>query len=236
LTIPTPGIRLDWRFRLQSACGVERRPWQNRVFQVEELLMAGKLRLALLMVAVALASAACSYPVAALDIGEAAPDWSGAVGVDDKQHGLSDYADAKLVVLVFTCNHCPVAKAYEERLIALQDDYKAKGVQVVAVNVNNLPADRLDKMKERAAAKGFNFPYLYDATQKMGRDYGATCTPHAFVLGKARKIVYMGAIDDSMNADKVKKDYLRDALDALLDGKDPPEAKTRQFGCSIKWD
>ena len=198
--------------------------------------MAAKLKLALLMAAVAMVSAACSNPVAALDVGDTAPDWSGIIGTDDAEHGLSDYADAKLIVLVFTCNHCPVAKAYEDRLVALQDDYKARGVQVVAVNVNNLPADRLDKMKERAAAKGFNFPYLYDATQKMGRDYGATCTPHAFVLCKERKIAYMGAIDDSMKADKVQKPYLRDALDALLDGKDPPEPQTKQFGCSIKWD
>ena len=198
--------------------------------------MAAKLKLALLMAAVAMVSAACSNPVAALNIGDTAPDWSGIIGVDDAEHSLSDYADAKLIVLVFTCNHCPVAKAYEDRLVALQNDYKAQGVQVVAVNVNNLPADRLDKMKERAAAKGFSFPYLYDATQKMGRDYGATCTPHAFVLGKARKIAYMGAIDDSMKADKVQKPYLRDALDALLEGKEPPEAQTKQFGCSIKWD
>jgi len=198
--------------------------------------MATKLRLALLMAAVAMVSAACSNPVAALDVGETAPDWSGIIGTDDAEHALSDYADAKLIVMVFTCNHCPVAKAYEDRLVAMQNDYKAKGVQVIAVNVNNLPADRLDKMKERAEAKGFTFPYLYDPTQEMGRDYGATCTPHAFILGKERKIAYTGAIDDSMKADKVQKPYLRDALDALLEGKDPPEPQTKQFGCSIKWD
>ena len=198
--------------------------------------MAAKLRLVLLMAAVVMVSAACSNPVAALDIGDAAPDWSGIIGTDDAEHALSDYADVKLIVIVFTCNHCPVAKAYEDRLVALQNDYRAKGVQVIAVNVNNLPADRLDKMKERAEAKGFTFPYLYDPTQEMGRDYGATCTPHAFIVGKERKIAYTGAIDDSIKADKVQKPYIRDALDALLEGKDPPEPQTKQFGCSIKWD
>ncbi len=169
-------------------------------------------------------------------IGDKAPAWSGIVGVDDKLHSLSDYAKAKLIVVVFTCNHCPVAVAYEDRLIALQKDYVDKGVRVIAINVNNLAADKLDKMKERAKAKGFNFPYLYDSSQKSGRDYGATCTPHVFVLGKDRKIAYMGAIDDNNSPKQVKHHYLRDALDALLAGGEPPKTVTTQRGCSIKWD
>ena len=152
-------------------------------------------------------------------IGAAAPDFSGIVGIDDKPHGLADFKDAKLVVLVFTCNHCPVAQAYEDRLVALQKDYRPKGVQVVAVNVNNMPADRLDEMKKRAKQMEFNFPYLYDSTQKIGHDYHATVTPHVFVLDQQRKIAYMGAVDDSQQAGQVKKHYLRDALDALLAGK-----------------
>ncbi len=107
---------------------------------------------------------------------------------------------------------------------------------MVAVNVNNLPADRLDKIKKRAKKKGFNFPYLYDSSQKIGRDYGAKVTPQVFVLDGKRKIAYMGAIDDNMSAKKVKKHHLRDALDALLVGKKPPEAVTQQFGCSIKYE
>lgn len=176
-------------------------------------------------------------PAAELKIGDPAPSWSGIIGIDDKEHGLSDYGDAKAIVLVFTCNHCPVAVAYEDRLVALQKDYQAKGVQLVAVNVNTLAADRLDKMKERAKAKGFNFPYLYDESQKIGRDYGATCTPHVFVLDgdRERKIAYMGAIDDTQAAAKVKKHYLRDALDSILAGEKPAKATTRQFGCSIKY-
>jgi len=182
-----------------------------------------------------LLATACGY-AAKLNTGDPAPTWSKIIGIDDKEHGLAEYKKAKLIVLVFTCNHCPVAVAYEDRLVALQKDYKDKGVQVVAVNVNNLEADRLEKMKERAEKKEFNFPYLYDPTQKMGRDYGATCTPHVFVLCKERKIAYMGAVDDNQSAGDVKTHYLRDALDALLDGKEPPKAVTQQFGCSIKWD
>jgi peroxiredoxin len=182
-----------------------------------------------------LLAVSCGY-AAKLEIGDAAPSWSGIIGTDDKEHGLADYAKAKLIVLVFTCNHCPVAVAYEDRLVALQKDYQAKGVQLVAANVNNLPADRLDKMKERAKAKGFNFPYIYDPTQKIARDYGATVTPHVFVLDKDRKIAYMGAIDDKQNPDAVKTHFLRDALDALLAGEKPPKAVTKQFGCTIKWD
>ena len=173
---------------------------------------------------------------ATLKIGAAAPDWSGIIGVDDKEHSLSDYKDAKLIVTVFTCNHCPVAVAYEDRLVALQKEYKSKGVQLIAVNVNNLPADRLEPMKARAEQKKFNFPYLYDPTQKIGRDYGATVTPHVFVLGKDRKIAYMGAVDDSQRPKQVEEHYLRDALDALLAGKKPPKLVTRQFGCSIKYE
>jgi peroxiredoxin len=171
-----------------------------------------------------------------LKIGDEAPDWSKIVGIDDKPHGLSDYKDAKLLVMVFTCNHCPVAQAYQDRLIALQKDYENKGVHLIAVNVNNIPDDRLDKMKERAKSKGFNFPYLYDPTQKIAHDYGATVTPHIFLLDKDRKIVYTGAVDDNMEAGKVKKHYLHDAIEALLAGKKPPESETKQFGCTIKYE
>jgi peroxiredoxin len=187
------------------------------------------------LIAVVVLAAASGF-AAKLSVGDAAPDWSGIVGIDDKEHGLSDFKDAKLVVLVFTCNHCPVAVAYQDRLVALQKDYQDKGVQVVAVNVNNVPADRLEPMKKRAKEKGFNFPYLYDSTQKMGLDYGATVTPHVFVLDKTRKVAYVGAVDDSQNPDKVKTPHLRNAIDALLDGKEPPKTTTQQFGCSIQYD
>jgi peroxiredoxin len=192
---------------------------------------------ALVWVVAVLATTAAGAPK--LKIGDAAPTWSSLAGVDDKQHALPDYEKAKLVVVVFTCNHCPVAVAYQDRLIALQKDYESKGVQVVAINSNSpkkQPPDSFDKMKERAKEKAFNFPYLFDETQNVAKDYGATCTPHVFVLDQNRKVAYMGAIDDSMKADKVKEPFLRSALDALLQGKKPPKEVTNQFGCSIKWD
>jgi peroxiredoxin len=171
-----------------------------------------------------------------LKIGDAAPVWTALSGTDDKPHSLVDYKDAKALVVVFTCNHCPVAQAYQDRLVSLQKGYQDKGVQVVAISVNKGEVDGLEAMKKRAEKAGFNFPYLYDPTQKSGIDYGATCTPHAFVLDKDRKLAYMGAIDDSMKADKVKKQYIRAALDSILDGKQPETATTRQFGCGIRYE
>lgn len=178
----------------------------------------------------------CQAAETKLKIGDKAPDFKDLPGVDGKKHSLSDYADAKIVVVVFTCNHCPVAVAYEDRIIQFQKDYKDKGVQVVAINVNNIPPDRLDKMIERAKEKGFNFPYLYDESQQSARDYGATCTPHFFVLCQERKIAYMGAMDDNNNPNKVKEKWLEDAINALLNGQTPPKQVTQQRGCSIKWD
>lgn len=172
-----------------------------------------------------------------LSVGDAAPKWSGVVGVDDKQHSLDEYKDAKLIVQVFTCNHCPIAIIYEDRLVQLQKDYKDKGVQLVAVSVSTMEADSLSAMKERAEGKGFNFPYLRDASQKCGRDFGATATPQVFVLDANRKVVYMGAIDDSwMDPAEVKKPYLRDALDAALKGKMPEVTETKAKGCGIEYE
>jgi len=181
--------------------------------------------------------------------GEKAPGFSGLAGVDDEEHALSDYKDAKAVVVVFTCNHCPVAKAYEDRLIAIQKDYQDKGVRLIAISSNSpkrQPQDSLEKMKDRAAGKDlggwreakepFNFPYLFDATQKVAKAYGATCTPHVFILDADRKIAYTGAIDDNMKPKEVETSYVRDALDAILAGEKPPKAVTKQFGCSIKWE
>jgi peroxiredoxin len=171
-----------------------------------------------------------------LSIGDAGPEFTDVIGTDDKPHSLADYKSAKAVVVVFTCNHCPVAQAYEDRLMAVQKDYQAKGVKLVAINVNNNDADKLDAMKERAGIKGFNFPYLYDASQKSAASYGATVTPHVFVLDSQRKVAYMGAVDDSMSAGDVKQHHLRDALDAVLAGKPPEVTETRQVGCGIQYE
>ena len=185
---------------------------------------------AALLLALSASSFAGKYNKA-LNIGQKAPAWNGLIGVDGKRYSLSDHKKVNGVAVVFTCNSCPVAVNYEDRLIQFAKDYKAKGIDVVAINVSNRPPDRLDKMKVRAQEKKFNFLYLYDPTQKTARAYGATCTPHVFLLNQKREIAYMGAIDDNQTATRVKKHYLREAADAIL-----LETETKQFGCSIKYE
>lgn len=171
-----------------------------------------------------------------LDIGKPAPEWSELLGVDNKRHGLVDLKDAKLVVVVFACNHCPVVKIYERRLIRFVDDYRGKGVEFVAISVSRQASDQLPQMKTRAADSGFNFPYLIDSSQKIAKNYGATHTPHVFVLDQQRRIAYMGKIDDHLDESKVTERFLRDAVDALLAGKSPEVTETRQVGCDIEYE
>jgi peroxiredoxin len=170
------------------------------------------------------------------EIGASAPAWQNLEGTDGKQHSLTDLADAKAVAVVFTCNSCPVAIAYEDRLVQLANDYKDKGLALVAINVNNVEDDKLPAMKTRAEEKGFTFAYLYDPSQQIARDYGATVTPHAFLLDAQRKIVYEGAIDNSQDASAVTENYLREAIDATLASQQPTVASTDQFGCQIKYE
>lgn len=174
-----------------------------------------------------------------LNIGAPAPSWSGLPGVDGKTHALADLKDKEVVVVVFTCNSCPIAVDYEDRIIAFAKKYTTAAdakVGLVAINVNKVPADRLDKMKERAQQKGFNFPYLYDESQKIAQAYGAQFTPEFFVLDRDRKIAYMGAMDDKNNAKEVKENYLEAAVEALLKGKSPPKKETLGRGCMIRYD
>ncbi len=171
-----------------------------------------------------------------LNTGDAAPDWQGIKGVDGREHSLADYRTAKAIVLVFTSNHCPYANSIEGRLIELQKSYGERGLQVIAVSVSTYEEDGLEEMKKRSAANGFNFPYLQDATQKIGRDYGATCTPHVFLLDGNRKIAYMGAIDDGDLSKAPAKHYLREAIDAVLNGTQPPRTETKQRGCTIQYE
>ncbi len=168
-------------------------------------------------------------------VGEKSPDWNELPGVDGERHGLGDYSEAKAVVVVFTCNHCPVAKMYEDRLIELSRKY-GKQVQVVAICVSHVAADRLDKMKIRAKEKEFPFAYLYDESQESARRFGATVTPHFFLLDGTRKIAYMGAFDDNFDVEKVEKHYLVDALEALLDEKEPRVKESLQRGCAIGYE
>lgn len=169
--------------------------------------------------------------------GDPAPAFSGIPAIaGDKEETLSlDGIKEDVVVLVFLANHCPVVTAYEDRIIDFANAYKGKSVKVVGVCVNDLDSDRLPAIKTRVKDKGYNYTYGYDASQKIGRDYGAVVTPQFFVLDKDRTIRYTGAMDDSMQEGKVKKTYLKDAVDALLAGKDVEVAETKASGCGVQY-
>lgn len=169
-----------------------------------------------------------------LSIGDAAPEWKDLPGVDDKKHSLADLKDKPLVVVVFFCNSCDVAKDYDERLNAFAKQH-ADSVAVVAINVNVITADKMPAMKERAKESKYVFPYLHDETQKIGKAYGAMYTPEFFVLNKERKIVFMGGMDDNSTADLVKRHYLEDAVTATLKGDKVPVAETTAIGCRIRY-
>ncbi len=171
-----------------------------------------------------------------VDVGAAAPDWSGLTGVDGRLHSLADYKSAKVVVIAFTCNHCPVAQMYEDRFVRFAKGYKRGGVQFVAINCSLLPPDNLEKMKKRAREKGFTFDYLADPSQQTGRDYGATVTPQLFVLDQKRTIAYMGRFDDDIEPDKVRREFVVDAVKALLAGKRPATEETLAAGCGIEYE
>ena len=169
-----------------------------------------------------------------LDIGDTAPAWKDLPGIDGKMHSLASLKDHDAVVLVFTCNSCPYSVDYEDRIIALTKRLADRQIPVVAINVNKVPEDSFQAMKERALAKEFNFPYLFDETQQIARDYGATYTPEFFVLDQARKIAYMGSLDDSPDASQVAKQYVADAVSAVLAGKAPEIKETVAIGCRIR--
>lgn len=173
-----------------------------------------------------------------LDLGDSAPDFS-LPATDGNTYSLASFADAKLLVVSFTCNHCPYAKGVEDRFIAIATDYQPKGVAFVAISANdaaNYPEDSFDEMKKRAEAKGYPFPYCYDESQAVAQAYGAVCTPHLFVFDADRKLVYEGRIDDNwQDLHAVKSHDLRNALDAALAGQPIPEPRTNPMGCSIKW-
>jgi len=173
-----------------------------------------------------------------LQLGDQAPGFQ-LPGVDGQPHSLAEFADKPVLVVIFSCNHCPYVQAYEDRMIAIQRDYQQQGVQFVAINSNedvNHPEDSFERMIERAKAKGYNFPYLRDASQTVAKAYGATHTPHLFVFDRDRRLGYTGKIDDNwQNAAAAKRHYLREALDALLKGTPPAEAHTHAIGCTIKW-
>jgi len=190
---------------------------------------------AVLSVVVLLAGTTVAEP---LKIGSPAPEFKGLEATDGKTYSLDDMKDKDVVVVCITCNHCPVAVAYQDRIIEFNKKYCSDGSKVgfIAINVNNSDADKLDKMKERAKEKGFNFAYAYDPTQKIATSLGATVTPEFYVFNKERKLVYHGAMDDNMNADKVKEQYLAPAVEATLKGQTVSTPSTQPKGCGIQYE
>ena len=183
-----------------------------------------------------------SSPVltAGYDIGSIATDFK-LKNTDGSMVSLSDYSEAKGFIVVFTCNHCPYSVAYEDRIIALNTQFSKKGYPVIAINPNNpesYPDDGYEEMKIRAKEKGFTFPYLVDEGQNIYPQYGASKTPHVYVLQKQPEgpvVKYIGAIDNNhKDASKADKKYVEDAVNALLEGKEVPVSKTKAIGCSIK--
>jgi len=192
-------------------------------------------------------AASASEQPPTLSIGSAMPAFS-LPGIDGKTYTDQSFKDAKLLVLLFTCAHCPTAQAYQERIKKLVTDYKAKGVTLVAINPNHADAVRLDEMaytdlgdtfedmKERAKDQKFNFVWLDDGPkQEVSHKYGPVATPHVFIFDKDRKLRFEGRIDDSERESTATKHETRDALEALLVGKQPAVATTKVFGCSVKW-
>lgn len=172
-----------------------------------------------------------------LSPGDPAPAWTDLPGVDGKKHSLADLASKRIVVVVFTCNSCPCAVDYEERLLAFCAKHAGPNspVAVVAINVNTIKADHLEAMKKKAEARKFPFPYLFDETQRIAKAYGADYTPECFVLDEQRRVAYMGAMDDKDPPAKAGKLYLEDAVQAVLAGQKPPVAETLARGCKIRW-
>jgi peroxiredoxin len=172
-----------------------------------------------------------------LALGSPAPEFS-LPSVDGSTRSLADYADAPLLALVQSCNHCPYVQAWEGRMSDLQRAYGDRGFRLVAVSSNDAvryPEDSFEAMGERARAQGFTFDYLYDESQALARQLGSERTPEVFLFDGDRRLVYHGAIDDSRDETAVGHRYLRDAIEALLDGGTPAVQDTQAVGCTVKW-
>ena len=202
---------------------------------MKTLKIAAMFMLVTLMSAFTLVKSDSGYQV-----GDIATDFS-LKNVNNQKVALADFKDAKGFIVIFTCNHCPYAKAYEDRIIALDKKYKKLGYPVIAINPNNpevQPADSFELMQERAKEKGFTFPYLFDEGQKIYPQYGATKTPHVYILEKTKAgnvVKYIGAIDDNYSDEvAVKTKYVENAVDALLKKQEVPVKTTKAIGCSIK--
>jgi peroxiredoxin len=172
-----------------------------------------------------------------IELGSEAPIFE-LPGVDGHDHSLDEYGDATLLVLVRSCNHCPYVLAWEDRLMAIARDYAHQGVRVAAVNSNDVsryPEDSFEQMKARAEKRDFPFDYLLDEDQAVARALGAERTPEIFLFDAERRLRYHGAIDDSRDDNAVTRSYLREAIEALLAGDQPPVTETESVGCTVKW-
>jgi thiol-disulfide isomerase/thioredoxin len=160
-------------------------------------------------------------------------------GVDGRTYTEADFAQAKVLAVIFWCNHCPYVRAWEDRVIALQREYAGRGVRFVLINSNDpqkYPEDAFPRMQERARLKAYPFPYLFDEGQEVARRYGATRTPEVFLFDADRTLRYHGAPDDNFEDPRaVRQHYLRDAVEAVLANRNPPLAQTPPRGCTIKW-
>lgn len=192
---------------------------------------------ALLLTILTLAPAQAGKYNSDRNIGDQPAAWVDLPGTDDKTHSLKDLGKFDVVVVVFTCNSCPYAVDYEQRINELAERYQGDSsrVAVVAINVNKIEADQLPAMKKRADDRKFKFPYLYDESQQIAKAFGAVRTPEFFVLNKERRIVYMGAMDDNTKVDQVKTRYLNDAITATLNGQPITTTETPPVGCAIRY-
>ncbi len=197
-----------------------------------------KNKISLLMLISALCISLLAFVEGGLKVGDTAPDFK-LKNIDGKEMSMADFDQAKGFIVVFTCNTCPYSVMYEDRIIAANNKYAPMGYPVIAINpndVNRRPGDSFAEMKARAKEKGFNFPYLYDSTQEVATAYGATRTPHVYLLDKARTVQYIGAIDNNASeASEVTEDYLAEAIAAMEAGKKPDPNFTKAVGCTIKW-
>jgi len=225
--IPCVVLILDWSFRAKRRINTPfSQPRRNSMLRyATALLLVGVL-------AIGLVNAGGANK---LEIGAPAPTFTGLPGIDGKKYSLGDFKDKDVLVVCITCNHCPVAVAYEDRMIDFAKKHAGdKGkVAFVAINVNTGEADRLDKMQIRAKERGFNFTYLYDESQQIARALNASVTPEFYVFNKERKLVYWGSMDDRQN--EPTKSYLEPAVQSALKGETPVVARTKAFGCGVQY-
>lgn len=169
------------------------------------------------------------------NIGDIASDFK-LKNVDGRMVSLADYKDVRGFIIIFDCNTCPYSKAYNERIIGLNDNFVSKGYPVIAINANDGNGDSFDDMVRIAKKKNYRYPYLFDETQKVAKMYGATNTPHVFVLTKELKVAYIGTIDnDARNPEEATQHYVEDAIKALMANKPVPVTRTKAIGCGIRW-